>query len=314
MPRIHPLPVLIVLIFSIGLILITTFFSKNSKGKPENFFLGAKNVIEAIIDDKNSNLVFFQKKTKDLNSDFAIYIKDLKTQKIYEYNSSKTFPAASLYKIPVMYTTYNKMKKGQMQKTDELSKPQKELDEILSTSKNIDQTDAASPSPTTSEEETIISYPVSEALRLMVTISDNYAAILLAENLGWSNIDSYMAGEGFSDIDLISEDSPFLNAETIGRLLEKIYSHQAVSYKASEEMLDLLAAQRINDRIPKYLPDSVKIAHKTGELNGVRNDAGIIYGKNSDYIFVFLSQTDDPLQADETIASLTKNFYDQLEK
>lgn len=314
MPKIHPLPILILLIFSIFLIAIGSQFKKETP-LTENFFIGAKNVIDEIVQGEDGHQKFFAEKTQNLPEKYAIYIKDLKSQKVYELNSKEIFPAASIYKLAVMYTAYDRLEKGTLSKKDTLSASQQELDIILSPEEDPDEGNPLpTPTPDPNQEQTEISNPVAEALRLMITISDNYSAILLAQKLGWENIDKYMEEEGLPEIDLVSEGSPFISAETAGRLLEKIYSHQAVSFQASEEMLQLLSSQKINDRIPKYLPPDTKVAHKTGEIENVRNDAGIVYGKKSDYIFVFLSQTDEPLDAAETIANLSRDFYKELEK
>jgi Beta-lactamase enzyme family len=48
-------------------------------------------------------------------------------------------------------------------------------------------------------------------------------------------------------------------------------------------MLTLLEAQQENDRLPAKLPSGTVVAHKTGELDGVRNDAGIIHSSRLDY-------------------------------
>ena len=78
-------------------------------------------------------------------------------------------------------------------------------------------------------------------------------------------------------------------------------------------MQNLLFGQKINDRIPKYLKKEVKVGHKTGELDALRHDAGIIIGQRGEYIFVFLSQTNVPADATETIALLSKKLLDALE-
>ena len=79
-------------------------------------------------------------------------------------------------------------------------------------------------------------------------------------------------------------------------------------------MINLLLAQKVNDRIPKYLPANIKVANKTGELEGLRHDAGIVYGKKGDYIFVFLTDTPNPPDATETIATISKQIFEELEK
>src|SRR3972149_5591468 len=164
-------------------------------------------------------------------------------------------------------------------------------------------------------EKNQLSYEsVAEALRLMITISDNNSAILLAEKLDWRSIDKLMEEEGLGQIELAGPDSPSATARSVGDLLERIYRGSAVSQQASEEMEKLLFAQQVNDRIPKYLPQDVKVGHKTGELDTIRHDAGIVLGKKSDYIFVFLSDTKNPVDASEQIALLSRTIYNLLER
>ena len=236
---------------------------------------------------------------------WAIYIKDLKTQNTYELNSAEVFGAASVYKLAVMYAAYDAIEKGKLKKNDVLSSAKASLDQEIA-----GMEDPASPLPT---QTGTVSYTVDRALNLMITISDNYSALLLSEKLGWTNMDKFMEQQGFSEINLIGTNSPNVTARSIGALLEKINKKEAVTKKFSEEMISLLLAQKVNDRIPKYLPADIKVAHKTGELETIRNDAGIVYGKKGDYIFVFLSDAKKPLDASETIATLSKKIFNALE-
>ena len=245
---------------------------------------------------KNPKVETIVKNAQNLSGKYVIYIKDLRTQNTYGLNSAEVFGAASVYKLAVMYATYDAIENGKLKKNTLLSGEKM----------NPDQ-------PTPTQTETV-SYSVQEALRLMITISDNNAAILLSEKLGWADIDKFMEAEGFSEINLVGANSPNLTARSTGALLEKIYKKEAVNKKYSEEMINLLMSQKVNDRIPKYLPANIKVAHKTGELETIRNDAGIVYGKKGTYIFVFLSDTKNPLDAAEQIATLSKKIFDELEK
>lgn len=60
-------------------------------------------------------------------------------------------------------------------------------------------------------------------------------------------------------------------------LLAMIYQGRAASRAASDEMLRILLKQTLNDRLPRFLPPGTRVAHKTGTLDGFRNDAGILY-------------------------------------
>ena len=205
---------------------------------------------------------------------YSVYIKDLKANQTFEYRSREIFTSASIYKLAVMYKTFDALEKGDLEKNDTLS--------------TIDSTTAKR-----------VSHSVNEALRLMITISDNESAQLLAENFGWANIEKFLVNLSIENFKM----SPSTQASTAStaRILEQIYMGEAVSKSASDDMKNLLLAQTVNDRIPKYLPKNIKVAHKTGELDSIRHDAGIVYGKNSDYIFVFFSDTPKPEIAAETI-------------
>ncbi len=74
-------------------------------------------------------------------------------------------------------------------------------------------------------------------------------------------------------------------------------------------MLDLLKSQKLNNKLPKYLPQEIDVAHKTGEIDSLTHDAGIVYAPTSDYIIVILSDSNDPNSAEERIAEVSKNVY-----
>jgi len=255
---------------------------------------------------KNPKVEALVKSAQNQPGKYGILVKDLKSQNTYELNSAQVFGAASVYKLAVMYAAYDAIEKGKLKKNDVLSSTQTSLDQKIS-----GMQDLSSPPPTQTGN---ISYTVDRALNLMITISDNYSALLLAEKLGWSNMDKLMEQQGFVEINLVGANSPNITARSIAALLEKIYKKEAVDEQSSQEMINLLLGQKVNDRIPKYLPADIKVAHKTGELETIRNDAGIVFGKKGDYIFVFLTDTPQPLDAAETIATLSKQIFEEFEK
>lgn len=230
--------------------------------------------------DPNPNLQnLLTKEVQKLPGSYHVYIKDLKTNQIYENKSTEKIASASIYKLAVMYKAYDAIEKGELRKDQQLS----------------------------------LGLTVEQAIRLMITVSDNSSALSLAEKLGWANINNFIKAEGIEGFNLMIKDYPQTTAKATGVILEKIYRKTAVSAEASGEMLELLLAQQLNDRIPAYLPVGTKVAHKTGELDNLRHDAGIVFGKKSDYIFVFLTQTPIPEDAYANIAELSKKLYTALE-
>ena len=70
------------------------------------------------------------------------------------------------------------------------------------------------------------------------------------------------------------------------KLLELIYTGHAASREATDEILLILLKQTLNDRLPRFLPPGTRVAHKTGTLGGIRNDAGIIYVDDEQHVAV----------------------------
>ncbi len=221
-----------------------------------------------------------QSQIQALPGNYNVVIKDLKTNETYSTRKDQKIPTASIYKLAVMYKTFDALEKNRLKK-----------DEILSGD-----------------------ISVSKALERMITVSDNESALLLAENLGWSNINKFLEDEGIIGFNLMVKDYPTTTAAAVSDLLERIYRKTAVSKNASEEMLKLLLAQERNDRIPLNLPLNINVAHKTGELDNFRHDAGIVFGTKGDYIFVFLTETPDPAITVSNIAKISKIMFEALEK
>ena len=84
-----------------------------------------------------------------------------------------------------------------------------------------------------------------------------------------------------------------------------------IGYTHATDMFNLLKAQTRCNKIPAQLPEGVKTANKTGELDNVENDAGIIYDSKNDVVIVFMSQNlSSADSAQNTIATLSRTIYD----
>jgi beta-lactamase class A len=89
-----------------------------------------------------------------------------------------------------------------------------------------------------------------------------------------------------------------------------------VDSAAAEAMIKILLDQQFNDIIPARLPKDVKVAHKTGEINGVRHDAGIVFLPDGrKYVLVLLSkELKDVPAAVGAMAAVSKMIYEYMEE
>lgn len=237
-------------------------------------------------------------------NNYGIVIRNLKTGERYYLNEDKVFDSASLYKLWIMAVVYEQLDQGEVQENDVLSDSVEDLNEKF----NISSSSAEFHDGT-------ITTSVKNALENMIDISDNYSAMILTQKVGLATVSQFLNDNDFNDSKIgTAIDNPKTSAKDIASFFDKLYHDQLNDSSDSVQMLDLLKKQQLNGKIPKYIPTQVEIAHKTGELDNVSHDAGIVYGPRSSYIIVVMSSTDNPSNADENIAQISKLVYDYFEK
>lgn len=232
---------------------------------------------------------------------YGVAVKDLRLGESFSFNEHKSFEAGSLYKVWVMAEAFRQIEGGILKEDEVLS----EKIEVLNKKFNISSDSAEL-------KEGVVSLSVQDALEQMITISHNYAALLLTEKVKLSKVAEFLKQQDFNESKVGTEgDSPTSTPSDIALFLEKLYKGELVN---SPKMLELLKKQQLNDKLPKYLPKEIPIAHKTGEIGFYTHDAGIIFTPKGDYIIVILSESDYPQGAEDRIAQISKAVYDYFEK
>jgi len=231
---------------------------------------------------------------------YSIIVTNLKTGESYRQNPERQYYSASLYKLWLMATVYQEMKNGTIKEDDVLEASIPSLNATFKiASEEAELTEGS------------IKRTVKEALEQSIIISHNYSALLLSKKVGVSKMAAFLKQEGLNNSKVGSP--PLTSASDIATFYLKLYRKELVDEKSSEEMLALLKRQALNDRIPKYLPNTTPVAHKTGELYGYKHDAGIVFSTSGDYIIVELSETKNPATAAERMAQISKIVYEYFE-
>jgi beta-lactamase class A len=249
-------------------------------------------------DSALSNIVKKDLDGKDGN--YAVVVEGLNPKSLdrYYFNDHQVFPSASLYKLFLLAATYDQIEKGNLKEDDQITASVSHLVDVLGSPEfGYDDVEGNS-----------ITYSVREAMQRIASVSDNYASIMLAEKVGWDNVQKEADSLGATST--VIHDPISTSAYDIATFFRKLYMGQIVSKDASDQIINLLESDRINDRIPANLPDQIQIAHKTGELGGVRHDAGIVYLEGNPYLIVLMSKDltyeDDGV---ETLAQISGNIY-----
>ena len=102
-------------------------------------------------------------------------------------------------------------------------------------------------------------------------------------------------------------------AGDMGRFFTLLAQGNVVNTTADQTMRDILCQQEDNPILPAQLPHQLPVAHKTGELDGIYHDCGIIYGAKGPIVLCLLaSQVKSEPELFYGLSYLTRALYDNL--
>lgn len=288
-----------ILLFIFLLLSLFVFFNKFIKS---NFSKDPDPVSEQNINNSLGTVV--KNTLQDAKGTYAIAIKNLKNKDSYYSNEHQIFEAGSLYKLWIMAETYEQIQNNKLTEDEILSQDVSALNAEF----NID--------PSSAElTEGTVTFSVHDALNQMITISHNYAALILTQKIKLSSVSGFLKTNGFIESWVGADgSSPKSSAFDILAFYEKLYKGELGGIKNTEKMVSLLKNQQLNDGLPKYLPDKSRVVSKTGDIGWFKHDAGIVYTEKGDYIIVVMSESESPSGAQERIALLSKAVYDYFEE
>jgi beta-lactamase class A len=211
----------------------------------------------------------------------AVAVKNLKTGEEYYLEADRVMPTASLIKLPIMVEAYWQAaeEKCKLDVTLKLRKEDKVQGSGILTSHFSDGT----------------TFPLKDAIRLMIVYSDNTATNMVLDQIGLPSTNARMGKLGLHETRInakvfradtrIDQDRGkryglgSTSAREMVQLLEMIDAGKVVSSESCKEMLGHLRACDDKEKMTRFLPPGTVVAHKTGSVNASKTDAGIIYTK-----------------------------------
>ena len=234
---------------------------------------------------------------KDFSGKVWIYAKNLDTGKDYALRADEQVRTASTIKLPIMTEVFHQVAQGKLNW----------MDEIILTKQN-----KQGGSGILSEFSDNTKIDLKTVLNLMIVVSDNSATNLTLDKVGSDNVNNFMDEIGLKQTrslrkiggggDSKAVTDPRLKLFGIGvssprdmvKLLEMLEKGEVVSKEASAEMLSILKRQQYTDGIARNLPDTVPSASKSGALDRLRSDVGIIYTRRGRIVMAIT--TDDMVE------------------
>ena len=163
----------------------------------------------------------------------------------------------------------------------------------------------------------------------MVAVSDNSATNVLIDRVGMTKVNTLLDRLGLHEtrlkrkmLDLEAAKAGRENVSTpleMAQLLSALWRADGTVLKteATARFFDLLATHK-DSQIPSGLPADLKIANKPGALEGVRNDAGIVFLPRHPYVIVvmgtYLRREADGEEAIRRISRAAFDLFDRLDR
>ncbi|MFC5408492.1 serine hydrolase [Larkinella bovis] len=254
---------------------------------------------------------------------FAVAFRDLTTGRELLIHEHEDFHAASTMKTPVMIEVYKQAAEKRLSLSDSIL-IKNEFKSIVDGSPfSLKATD---------DSDTLIYTKIGTKRTLaalvydMIIVSSNLATNLVIDRVDARNVTQTMRGYGAKNIQIqrgVEDTKAFqqgLNNTTTAYdlmlIFDRIATGKAVSPEASEAMIGILLDQQFNSVIPAQLPQTVKVAHKTGSIVGVHHDSGIVMlpdGRR--YVLVLLGKDlKDDKTATSAMATVSRLIYDFVTK
>lgn len=243
--------------------------------------------------------------------------RDAAGREAFSHRGDELFHAASTMKLPVMIELMRRVDVGDASLSETI---------VFRSSFRSMIDDSPFDVPPNRRLQPLLGTPVT-LLKLceeMIVISDNTSTNLLIERLGAPRITGSMRALGASRSVVLRgvEDTVAFNyglsnkvtAIDLNALLAAIEEGRASAPATTAEMKRILLAQEYNSMIPGRLPEGTRVAHKTGSIDGVRNDTAIVYAPaGAFYITVLVDGLKDGDAGVAAIAELSRAIYDAHE-
>lgn len=260
---------------------------------------------------------------------WGVAIRSLHTDETFAYNADDVFVAASVFKIPILVEFFRQIEGDSLLETERI--------ELTDFAKNpgtgVLKEMQAGVKPTLYDLAVlmiIVSDNTATDLVLDVLGLDNVNQTMRSQGLENTRVD-LTCRDILLDIVGITSPDPTMeevseahrrlrrgdadpNARTISdftgnnvstpaemtELLWRLAAGHILSSRSRSRALDVMQRQQVRDRLPVLLPPSTRVAHKTGELPGIKNDAGVIRSASKDEGFaitVFNRELSDEIES-----------------
>ena len=203
---------------------------------------------------------------------FAFYVHDLATGRGAAIRADESFPAASVIKLPILLRALEMVGEG-------TARPNQML--------RLTPWHRTGGSGIFQHFRDGLRVTLEDACTAMIVLSDNTATNMVLDVTGIEPVNALLDRLGcprtrlhryFGKPEMPGPPGPSQAVpHEVGRVLELLARRALLTPALCETAVRMLRRQHHRALIPRLLPEGTPAAHKTGSLDGVRHDVGIIW-------------------------------------
>ncbi|WP_333226130.1 serine hydrolase [Microcoleus sp. BR0-C5] len=197
----------------------------------------------------------------------GIFLVDLDTGSYLNFNGDTAFASASTIKVPILVAFFQAVDEGKVQ-----------LDQMLM----LKSEHIVGGSGDMQDQAPGKKYSALEVAQKMIVVSDNTATNMMIELLGGAEfLNQQFANWGLSTTVLRNnlpdlEGTNTTSPKDLINIIAQIDRGNLVSVKSRDRILQIMRQTRNDSLLPKGLGEGSVIAHKTGNIDTMLGDAGMV--------------------------------------
>ncbi len=205
--------------------------------------------------------------TKNTTLKPGVFLFDVDTGNYVDFNGDTTLAAASTIKTPILAAFFQAIDEGKIHLDDKITLKKEHI---------------AGGSGELQDQKPGTQFSTLEVANKMITISDNTATNMLIEILGGiDTLNDKFKQWGLNHTQLQNflpdlEGTNKTTAKDLVNIMAQINQNQLISLKSRDRALNIMTQTRNDSLLPQGLEKGATIAHKTGTIDTIAADVGII--------------------------------------
>ena len=236
------------------------------------------------------------------SEDVAVVVLPLDGSLGFSINGEEKFISASMIKLLILAEYLDEVDSGK-------------LDSDAVYTKNL--VDVVGGTGVIQNEAPGTEYTYDDLARYMIMYSDNTATNALIDLMGMDAINAKARDLGLVATDLQRKMMDLnlgvenhISAGDAAIIFSGIATHTIASEKMCKKAEEWLLEQTDNNGIIDGLPSGIRFGHKTGDLNNIRHDGGIVYA-DYPYVIVVLADTGS-FAANSLMSKISAAVYESI--